>query len=190
MTTAAPRQIDGRPVPATGTYAIDPTHSKIEAVARHLMVTKVRGHFTEYEGTVNIAEDVAESTVELALVAGSISTGVSDRDEHLKSPDFLDVDNHPTLTFRSTSIEPQGDNWTLNGDLTIIDTTRPISLDLEFLGVIADPWGNEKAAFSASGELKRHDFGLSWNVPLDGGGVLVSETFKLEIEAQLMAQQG
>lgn len=184
MSTAT-REIEGRSVPAVGTYVIDPTHSRIEAVARHLMVTKVRGHFAQYEGTVEVAEDPTQSRVELTLQADSITTGTDDRDGHLKSPDFLDVENHPTLTFRSTSIVPDGDTWKLHGDLTIIGKTNPVALDLEFLGVIPDPWGNAKAAFTASGEFNRLDFGLTWNVPLAGGGVLVSEVFQLEIEAQL-----
>ena len=186
MTTT--REIDGRTVPAIGTYVIDPAHSKIEAVARHLMVTKVRGHFTEYEGTITVAEDPTASSVDLVLQADSITTGSDDRDAHLRSPDFLDVENHSTLTFKSTSLVPRGDAWVLHGDLTIIGKTNPVSLDLEFLGVINDPWGNAKSAFSASGEFNRHDFGLSWNVPLDGGGLLVSEVFKLEIEVQLALQ--
>jgi polyisoprenoid-binding protein YceI len=182
FTTRAPA------LPAAGTYTIDHAHSKIEAVARHLMVTKVRGHFADYKGTITVDEDPTLSSVELTMQAASITTGVEDRDTHLRSPDFLDVENHPTVTFRSTSIEQAGDSWVLTGDLTIIGKTNPVSLDLEFLGVINDPWGNAKSAFSASGEFNRHDFGLSWNVPLDGGGVLVSEAFKLEIEAQLAAQ--
>lgn len=189
MSEVSTREVDGRSVPAPGTYVFDPTHTKIEAVARHLMVTKVRGHFREYEGTVVVAEDPAESSVELIIKADSIDTGTPDRDGHLRSPDFLDVENHPTLTFRSTSIVPDGDSWKLVGDLTIIGKTNPVTLDLEFLGVIPDPWGNHKAAFSASGQFNRHDFGLSWNVPLDGGGVLVSEVFKIEIEAQLAEAQ-
>ena len=181
-TTGAPA------LPAAGTYTIDPAHSKIEAVARHLMVTKVRGHFADYEGTITVDKDPTRSSVELTMQADSITTGVEDRDTHLRSPDFLDVENHPTVTFRSTGIEQAGDSWVLTGDLTIIGKTNPVSLSLEFLGVINDPWGNAKSAFSASGEFNRHDFGLSWNVPLDGGGVLVSEVFKLEIEAQLAAK--
>lgn len=185
---ALAREIDGRSVPAPGNYAIDSTHSKIEAVARHLMVTKVRGHFAEYEGTIAVADDPSESSVELTIQADSITTGTDDRDAHLRSPDFLDVENHSTLTFTSTSLEPKGDAWILNGDLTIIGKTNPVSLDLEFLGVINDPWGNAKSAFSATGQFNRHDFGLSWNVPLDSGGLLVSEVFKLEIEVQLTPQ--
>ena len=188
MSDSLSREVDGRTVPVPGNYAIDPAHSKIEAIARHLMVTKVRGHFTDYDSTITIAEDPTQSSMNITLKAGSINTGIDDRDTHLRSPDFLDVENHPTLIFASTSIEPKGDSWVLNGDLTVIGKTNPVSLDLEFLGAIADPYGNTKAAFSASGEFKRHDFGLSWNVPLDGGGVLVSEVFKLEIEAQLIQQ--
>jgi polyisoprenoid-binding protein YceI len=182
------REVDGRLAPVAGTYLIDPTHTRIEAIARHLMVTKVRGQFTEYEGIITVDEDPTRSTVELTITADSITTGVDDRDAHLRSPDFLDVDNHPTLTFRSTGVAAKGDSWVLNGDLTIAGKTNPVSLDLEFLGVIADPWGNAKSAFTASGDFNRHDFGLSWNVPLDSGGVLVSEVFKLEIEAQLAQQ--
>jgi polyisoprenoid-binding protein YceI len=189
MSDVLTRVVEGRNVPSPGTYVFDPTHTKIEAVARHLMVTKVRGHFSDYEGTVVVADDPTQSSVELTINAESISTGTADRDAHLRSPDFLDVENYSALTFRSTSVVPDGDTWKLTGDLTIIGKTNPITLDLEFLGVIPDPWGNAKAAFSASGQFNRHDFGLSWNVPLDGGGVLVSEVFKIEIEAQLAAQQ-
>lgn len=185
MTDTLTRRIEGYSVPAAGTYTFDPTHSKIEAIARHLMVTKVRGHFAEYEGTVVVAEDPTQSRVELTLQADSITTGTPDRDAHLRSPDFLDVENHPTLSFRSTRIVPNGDAWKLTGDLTIVGKTNPVTLDLDFLGVIGDPWGNAKAAFSASGEFNRKDFGLTWNVALEGGGLLVSEVFKLEIEAQL-----
>lgn len=188
MTINTTREVNGKEAPAVGVYAFDPTHTKIEAIARHLMVSRVRGDFTAFEGTVTVTEDIQDSQVEVSLSADSITTGVDDRDEHLKSGDFLDVENHSTLTFKSTSIEPSGEDWVLNGDLTIIGKTNPISLNLEFLGTVVDPWGNEKVAFSASGDFNRHDFGLSWNVPLDGGGVLVSEKFKLEIEAQLVAQ--
>lgn len=183
----ATREVEGRTVPATGTWVFDHTHTKIEAVARHLMVTKVRGHFGDYTGTVEVAEDPTQSHVELSFDAKSISTGVDDRDNHLRSPDFMDVENHPTITFSSTSIEPKdADSWAVSGDLTIRGETNPVTLAVEFLGVIADPFGNEKAAFSAEGEFDRRAYGLTWNVPLDGGGLLVSEQFKLEIEAQLV----
>ena len=178
------RTVDNRMVPAVGTWTIDPTHSTIAAVARHLMVTKVRGHFASFSGTINVAEDPAASTVEFIMDAASISTGAEDRDNHLRSGDFLDVETYPTLKFRSTSIEADGDRWKLTGDLTIRDITKPIVVDLEFLGVANDPWGNAKAAFGASAQLERKNWDLTWNVPLAQGGVLVSDTFKIEIEAQ------
>jgi len=186
---ATTRTVDNRAVPAVGIWTIDPTHTTIAAVARHLMVTKVRGHFASFSGTINVAEDPKDSTVELTIDATSISTGTADRDNHLRSADFLDVDTYPTLTFRSTSIEADGKKWRLTGDLTIRDITKPIVLDLQFLGVATDPWGNAKAAFEASTDLERMQWGLTWNVPLATGGVLVSDKFKIEIEAQAALQQ-
>ena len=178
------RTVDNRLVPATGTWMIDPTHTTIAAVARHLMVTKVRGHFGSFSGSITVAEKPEDSTVEITMDTASISTGTEDRDNHLRSADFLNVEEHPTLTFRSTSVEPDGDRWKLTGDLTIRDITKPIVLNLEFLGVANDPWGNAKAAFEASAELERKNWDLTWNVPLAQGGVLVSDKFKIEIEAQ------
>jgi polyisoprenoid-binding protein YceI len=178
------RTIESRPVPAAGTWVIDPTHTTIGAVARHLMVTKVRGHFASFSGSINVAEKPEDSTVEITMDAASITTGTEDRDNHLRSADFLNVEEHPALTFRSTSVEPDDDTWKLTGDLTIRDITHPIVLDLQFLGVANDPWGNAKAAFEASAELERKNWDLTWNVPLAQGGVLVSDKFKIEIEAQ------
>jgi len=182
------REINGESLPVAGTWLLDPSHSQIGAVARHLMVTKVRGEFGEVAGSITIAEDPADSTAELTIQAGSISTGTEDRDNHLKSPDFLDVDNFKELRFQSTGVELDGTSGKIHGDLTIRDTTKPITLDFEFLGVITDPFGNDKAAFSAGGELKREEWGLVWNAPLEAGGVLVSKIFKLEIEAQAVLQ--
>lgn len=178
------RTIESRQVPAAGTWVIDPTHTTIGAVARHLMVTKVRGHFSSFSGTINVAEKPEDSTVEITMDAASITTGTEDRDNHLRSADFLNVEEYPALTFRSTSVEANGETWKLTGDLTIRDITHPIVLDLEFLGVANDPWGNAKAAFGATAELERKKWGLTWNVPLAQGGVLVSDKFKIEIEAQ------
>ena len=148
------RTVDNRTVPAVGQWTIDPTHSTVAAVARHLMVTKVRGHFASFSGTINVAENPADSSVEVSIDAASITTGTEDRDNHLKSADFLDVESYPTLTFRSTSVEAEGEKWTLTGDLTIRNITQPIVLDMEFLGVANDPWGNAKSAFSASGQSR------------------------------------
>lgn len=195
MTTEAPsttRLVDGRLVPAAGRWELDPSHSRVEFVARHLMVTKVRGAFKEFSGSFEVAEDPAASTLTVDVDLVSVDTGAEDRDNHLRSPDFFDLDNHPKMTFRSTSLSPSGDNWKLTGDLSIKGVTRPVILDMEFLGVAADPWGNAKAAFSATGEIEREDFGVTWNVPLEGGGVLVSKKIKIEIEAQaaMVADEG
>jgi polyisoprenoid-binding protein YceI len=187
MTTEAPsttRLVDGRLVPAAGRWELDPSHSRVEFVARHLMVTKVRGAFKEFSGSFEVAEDPAASTLTVDVDLVSVDTGAEDRDNHLRSPDFFDLDNHPNMTFRSTGLSPNGDNWKLTGDLSIKGVTRPVMLDMEFLGVAADPWGNAKAAFSATGEIEREDFGVTWNVPLEGGGVLVSKKIRIEIEAQ------
>jgi polyisoprenoid-binding protein YceI len=168
----------------TGTWTIDPTHSEVGFVARHLMVTKVRGSFADVAGTVEVADELAQSVANVTIQTASVTTGTADRDGHLRSADFFDVENFPEMTFRSTSFD--GD--TLAGDLTIKGTTKPVTLDVEFNGVATDPWGNEKAAFEAAGELNRTDWGLTWNANLEKGGVLVSEKIKLVIDVQLAKQ--
>ena len=178
------RIVDRAEVPAAGTWNIDPAHTSAEFVARHLMVTKVRGRFEVASGSIEIADDIEESSVEVVLRTGSVSTGAADRDGHIKSADFLDVENYPEMRFVSTDITPEGDSWAMSGDLTIKGVTRPVTLDLEFVGVIDDPWGNPKAAFTATGEILREDWGLNWNVALETGGVLVSRKITIEIEAQ------
>jgi polyisoprenoid-binding protein YceI len=191
METEAPaltRVVDGKEVPAVGTWAIDPTHTQAEFVARHLMVTKVRGGFADVSGTIEVAEEPEDSKVEVIIDVATVSSGTDDRDAHLRSADFFDVEAYPEMRFVSTSVEPSGSSWKLRGDLTIKDITRPVTLDFEFLGISADPWGNAKAAFSASTEVAREDWNLTWNVPLEGGGVLVSKQVKLEIEVQAALQ--
>ena len=179
------RLVDGREVPAPGRYTIDPSHSSVEAVARHLMVTKVRGRFAAFSGTVEVAERPEDSRVEAAIEAASIDTKDAQRDEHLRSPDFLDAERFPTLRFTSTAVGPVSDSrWRVSGELTIRDVTRPVELDVEFLGVGADPWGNEKVAFTATTELDREAFGITWNQALETGGVLVGRTLKVELEIQ------
>ena len=183
-TLAMTREIDGRTVPAAGTWTIDPAHTQAEFVARHLMVTKVRGGFERLSGVIEVAEDVADSSVVVAIETASVTTGAADRDAHLTSADFFDVEQYPEIRFTSTSVEPAGDGWKLHGDLTIKDVTKPVVLDFSFLGITADPWGGTRAAFSGSTEIEREAWGLSWNVALEGGGVLVSKTVKLDIEVQ------
>lgn len=183
--TATPTTTDRATLPAAGTWAIDPTHTSVEAVARHLVVSKVRGRFTEFSGTVTIGEDVTASAMDIEIAAASIDTGTPDRDAHLKSPDFLDVETHPTITFRSTEVVPAGDRWQVPGELTIRGVARPVTLDVAYLGTTTDPWGNPKAVFEATAELDREAFGMTWNQALETGGVLVSKTLKVELAVQL-----
>jgi polyisoprenoid-binding protein YceI len=179
------RTINGVEAPAPGDWNIDPAHSELAFIARYLMVTKVRGGFGEWEGTFHIAEVPEESSVEVTIKAASIDTGTPDRDKHLRSPDFLDVERFPELTFKSTKVElTGGTGLKVTGDLTIRDVTKSVVLDTEFQGIAADPWGGTRAAFSATTEIDREEFGASWNVALEAGGWLVSKKVRLELEAQ------
>ncbi|MEI2731951.1 MAG: YceI family protein [Dermatophilaceae bacterium] len=165
-----------------GTWTVDPSHSEVGFVARHLMVTKVRGRFGQVAGTVTIAETFEDSSVTATADIASVSTGNADRDAHLRSADFFDADNHPQMSFTSTAVGPDS----LQGDLTIRGVTRPVRFDLSFEGVAADPWGNTKAAFEATTTVNRKDWGLEWNAALEGGGVLVSDKVQIVLEVQLL----
>ena len=179
------RVADGREVPAAGTWAVDEHHSTVEFVARHLMVTKVRGRFGDYDASITIAEKPEDSKVDVTIRTASLTTGDTGRDGHVTSADFLDVENHPTITFASTGVRPTGaSTWDVNGDLTVLGVTKPVTLTVEFGGVATDPWGNSKAFFSASTEFDRESFGLTWNQPLTGGGVLVGKKVRVELEIQ------
>jgi polyisoprenoid-binding protein YceI len=169
---------------STGTWAIDPTHSEVGFVARHLMVSKVRGSFADVAGTVEVADELSNSVANVTIQTASVATGTADRDAHLRGTDFFDVETFPEMTFVSTSFDGQ----TLVGDLTIKGVTKPVTLDVEFNGVATDPWGNEKAGFEAKGELNRTDWGLTWNAALEKGGVLVSEKIVLVLDVQLAKQ--
>ena len=172
-----------------GTWTIDPAHSTVGFVARHLMVTKVRGRFTDFSGTITIADDPLQSSVEAIVQLESVSTGDAGRDGHLKGADFFDTDFHKTMEFRSTSIRQNGSDYVLNGDLTIKGVTKPVSFELEFDGVNADPWGNTKVGFTAETEINRKDWGLEWNVALEAGGVVVSDKVRLHIDAEAVLQR-
>jgi polyisoprenoid-binding protein YceI len=148
------------------------------------MVTKVRGAFESYTGTIDVAEPIEDSSVKVEIDAASITTGTADRDGHLRSGDFLDVENHPTLTFTSTAVRRDGGDFKVDGGLTIAGVTKPVTLDVEFDGEATDPWGNTKAGFTASTTINREDWGLTWNAALEGGGVLVSKEIKIEIETE------
>lgn len=166
-----------------GSWTIDPTHSRLGFEARHAVITKVRGHFSDFEGTLVIdPADLAHSSAEVSAAIGSVDTGNADRDGHLRSPDFFDAENNPTLTFVATSIQQNGDGFTVSGDLTIKGVTHNIELALELTGTSKDPFGNERAGFEGTGELSRKDFGLTWNVALETGGFLVSDNIKLQLD--------
>ncbi len=165
-----------------GTWTVDSNHSEVGFVARHLMVAKVRGRFTNVSGTVTVTDPIEQSTVEVTAQMDSIDTRTADRDTHLKSADFFDIEKYPTMTFKSTSF----DGKKLTGDLTIKDVTKPVTFDVEFSGVQADPWGATKAGFEAEANVDRTDWGLTWNAALEGGGVLVGEKVKLVIDVELL----
>jgi polyisoprenoid-binding protein YceI len=172
-------------LPGPGTWVFDTSHSSIEFIARHLMVSKVRGGFSAFSGTVEVAESVADSTVEVTIEAASFTSGDENRDGHVRGEDFLDVERFPNLVFKGSGPKQSGSGWVLPGELTIRDVTRPVELTVEALGVIADPWGNEKAAFSATTEIDREEFGVTWNAALETGGVLVGPKVRIEIDVQL-----
>ena len=188
VTTPGVRVVNGRPVPEPGTWEIDPSHQSFEFVARHLMA-KVRGKFSGVSGAATVAEVPEESTLQIELDASTVDTGDQTRDGHLRSNDFFGVEDHPTISFHSTGIRP-GDTetaWKVDGELTIRGVTRPVTVDLEFLGGAIDPWGGQRIGFSGVvPEVNREDWGLTWNTPLWTGGFLVSRSVRLEIEAELI----
>src|SRR5215216_823761 len=186
--TAGTRVVDRRSVPEPGTWEIDPSHQSFEFVARHLMA-KVRGKFSGVSGAATVAEVPGDSTLEIELDTTTVDTGDATRDGHLRSNDFFGAEDHPTISFRSTGIRP-GDGeteWKVDGELTIKGVTRPMTVDVEFLGGAIDPWGNQRIGFSGVvPEVNREDWGLTWNAPLETGGFLLSRNVRLEIEAELI----
>jgi polyisoprenoid-binding protein YceI len=183
MTATTPTQT--QTLPAAGTWSIDGSHSSVEFVVRHLMVAKVRGRFADFSGTIEVGETPEASSVEVAIETASITTGDRQRDGHLLSPDFFDAEANPTINFRSTGVRPvSGERYAVDGELTVHGETKPVTLDLEYQGSITDPFGNDKAVFSASTEIDREDWGLTWNQALESGGVLVGKKAKIEIEIE------
>ncbi len=172
------------------TWNIDNGHSPIEFTARHMMFTKVRGRFDEFQGTVNFdPENLTNTSINLEIETASIKTNDKNRDNHLRSADFLDVENYPKMIFASKRVEQKDDtHGTLFGDLTIKDQTREVSIDVEYFGLQKDPWGNTRAAFSGSTTINRKDWGLTWNVALETGGFLVSDNVNINLEFQLVKQ--
>ncbi|MFC5216260.1 YceI family protein [Streptomyces coerulescens] len=168
----------------TGEYTIDPAHSTIGFVARHAMVTNVKGKFLDFSGSLHLdGSDPSASTASLDIKMDSIDTGSADRDGHLKSADFFKIEEFPTMTFRSTKAEALGgDDYRITGDLEILGTTKSITIDLEFNGAAKDPFGNERVGFEGKAEILRSEWGLTWNAALETGGVLVSDKIKLNFD--------
>lgn len=172
---------------ANSTWVLDPTHSEVQFKAKHLMITNVTGQFKIVNATVEAAdENFSRASVSFTADVNSIDTANEQRDGHLKSADFFDAAQHPSIQFTATAYEPASGK--LKGDLTIKGITRPVILDAEFSGVNKDPWGNQKAGFSVSGKINRTDWGLNWNAALEAGGVLVSEEIRLFAEVQFVKQ--
>ena len=178
-------------LPQAGTWIIDPSHSSVEFVVRHLVVTKVRGRFGEFSGTITVdPADPTASNVEVTIQTTSISTGDDQRDAHLRTSDFFSADEFPTLSFRSTAVRAAGSDYEVEGDLTIKGVTKPVTLSLEYNGTSPDPWGGTRAGFSAETEINRRDFGLDFDVKLDTGGALVGEKIRILLEVEATLQQG
>jgi polyisoprenoid-binding protein YceI len=175
-----------------GTWDIDPVHSEVGFSVRHMAVSKVRGRFDKFEGVIVTGEDPLSSTVTASIDAGSINTNNEQRDGHIKSTEFFEVDAHPTWTFTTTSLKADGGDYLLDGDLTIHGVTKPVTLELELNGVGPDAFGGTRIGFTAKGEINRHDFGVSFNGPIPGvpGGVIVSDKVQLHLEIEGVLRQG
>ncbi|HYI11816.1 MAG TPA: YceI family protein [Thermoanaerobaculia bacterium] len=178
---------------AKTTWQIDPAHTGVELAVKHMMFTTVRGRFKDVKGTIEVDEqNPAHSTIDVEIAAASLDTGVADRDGHLRSADFLDVENHPTLTFRSKRVDGamknEGDRFQVTGDLTIRGVTREVTLEGTYEGTGKDPWGGTRAGARASAKIDRRDWGLVWNQALETGGILVANDVRIELEVQAVKQ--
>jgi polyisoprenoid-binding protein YceI len=172
-------------IPA-GTWNVDPTHSRVGFVARHMMVTKVRGQFSDYTADVMIGDDPLDSKVSVTVQMASVDTGNADRDGHLRTNDFFDIDTHPTMAFESTRFVADGDDYKMIGDLTVKGVTKQVEFEVEFEGLGTDPWGGTRAGFEAKAVIDRTDFGVEFNAPLETGGVLLGDKVTIELDVQLV----
>jgi polyisoprenoid-binding protein YceI len=183
-TSPATRHVDGDVLPAPGAWDIDPGHADVAFTGRHFMVTKVRGRFTDVRGTVVIAEDLKDSRVDVVIGMASVESGSAARDDHLRSAELFDVERFPEATFHSVEVDWRGTRGVVLGDLTIHGVTRRVPLEVRFEGYVRDPWGGDRAMFSASARVDREEFGITWNVALEAGGVLVSKEVGIAIELE------
>jgi polyisoprenoid-binding protein YceI len=186
--STATRDVGGVEIPHPGTYTIDPSHTNVGFVARHMMVSKTRGRLPSVSGSVTIGDHPLESSVAVSIDTGDLDTGDGRRDAHLRSADFFEVERFPTITYRSHAVrEARPGRWEVDGDLTVRDVTRPVTLEVTFEGGLVDPMGNARIGFSAAAEIDRYDFGLTWNQALEGGGLIVGRKVTLEIEVEAVA---
>ena len=170
-------------------WTIDPTHSEVGFKVKHMMFTNVKGLFNDYSADIDFNDDLKEANLQFEAKINSIFTNNADRDNHLKSADFFDAEQYPTLNFKSTNIQGNGSEYEITGDLTIKGITKPVTLNAEFSGLMTDPWGNTKVGLNLDGKINRKDFGLTYNAALETGGVLVGEDVKLKAEIQLVEQK-
>jgi polyisoprenoid-binding protein YceI len=173
---------------AAGTWKVDRAHSEVGFTVRHMMVSRVRGTFRDYDATITIADDPLQSSVAATIDLSSIDTGDGQRDSHLRSADFFDVETHPKMTYRSTAVEATDDGFLVRGELSLHGVTQEVPLELGFAGTTQDPWGGTRAGFSATTEINRKDFGIELSMPLDGGGVVVGDKIKVNIEIEAVLQ--
>ena len=185
---AATRVVAGAELPAPGRWQIDPGHTEVAFIGRHFLLTKIRGRFTGVTGTITVAEDPGQSTAEVTIDTASVTSGSQARDDHLRSADYFDTAHHPTATFTGRAAGWQGTRGQLAGELTIRGVTRPVTLAVHYLGHVADPWGGQRAIFTAEATLNREDWGLTWNMPLANGGLLVSAEIRIEINLETVLQ--
>jgi polyisoprenoid-binding protein YceI len=186
---ARTRVIDGTEYPPAGTYVLDAAHTRLGFAVRHMAVSNVRGALDAFEGSIVVGEDPLDSKVEVSIDAASVDTRDESRDDHLRSNDFFDVENHPRWTFESTAVRPAGDDrWEVDGDLTIRGVTRPVTLRTVFEGLVRDPYGNLRLGFTATTSIDRHDFGVAFNAVMEAGGLVVAKKVDIEIEAEAVLQ--
>jgi polyisoprenoid-binding protein YceI len=171
-----------------GTWSIDPIHSEVGFSVRHMMVSKVRGKFTKFSGEIVTGEDILGSSVTAEIDLASIDTGAEQRDGHLRSPDFFDTDNHPVMTYQATGLRADGDDYVLDGELTLKGVTKNVPLTLELNGFGPDPYGGTRAGFTATGEINRQDFGVNWNAAMETGGLVVSDKVSIHLEIEAVLQ--
>lgn len=186
MTSTAQNSIPGYVV---GTWTIDPVHSDVSFTVKHMMVSKVRGHFRTFSGTLETSEDISRSSVTAEIDLASFNTNNEQRDEHIRSKDFFEVESYPTMTFHSTGIRADGENHVIDGELTLHDVTKSVPLEVEINGFGPDAYGGYRAGFSATTVINRNDFGIDIKMPMDGGGVVVGDKINIHLEIEAVLNQ-